>query len=103
MISNVTTEKMLEADSAVFTESQSSISEEAEVATEDNSKADGDTRQSRQKGRTLTRKQRARYACLVCRSRKVRCDVMVTGTPCTNCKLDAMEYECAVQRRKGRK
>lgn len=36
---------------------------------------------------TKTRK-RARRACYSCHMRKVRCDVVVAGSPCTNCKLD---------------
>ncbi|KAH0847814.1 hypothetical protein AYO21_04020 [Fonsecaea monophora] len=33
-------------------------------------------------------KRRAARACLSCRSRKVRCDVLRDGPPCTNCRLD---------------
>ncbi|KAK1725881.1 LOW QUALITY PROTEIN: uncharacterized protein BDZ83DRAFT_730014 [Colletotrichum acutatum] len=36
---------------------------------------------------------RASHACLVCRARKVRCDVTVRGPPCTNCRLDGDECE----------
>ncbi|KAH7006599.1 hypothetical protein EDB82DRAFT_493867 [Fusarium venenatum] len=43
---------------------------------------------------------RATRACLVCRSRKVRCDVSLRGLPCTNCSLDAKE--CHVAERKSR-
>lgn len=31
---------------------------------------------------------RAKVACRVCRARKVRCDVVRKGLPCTNCSLD---------------
>ncbi|KAK1640695.1 hypothetical protein BDP81DRAFT_420546 [Colletotrichum phormii] len=34
---------------------------------------------------------RASHACLVCRARKVRCDVTVRGPPCMNCRLDGDE------------
>lgn len=33
-------------------------------------------------------KRRASRACLICRRRKVRCDVTSRGAPCTNCRLD---------------
>lgn len=36
-------------------------------------------------------RKRARRACFSCHIRKVRCDVVVTGTACTNCKLDGKE------------
>lgn len=67
----------------------------------DDNKVMVDDRTSRRKGRVLVRRQRARHACLDCRARKVRCDVSVTGTPCTNCKLD--DHECTIQRRKTRR
>lgn len=41
------------------------------------------------------RNKRAGVACLHCRSRKVKCDVQVRGTPCRNCILDAAH--CRVQ------
>ncbi|KJR86024.1 uncharacterized protein SPSK_08559 [Sporothrix schenckii 1099-18] len=47
------------------------------------------------------KRRRASRACLACRARKVRCDVIVSGKPCTNCRLDFSE--CVVQlRRKNR-
>ena len=46
-------------------------------------------------------KRRASRACHRCRSRKVRCDVVESGTPCTNCRLD--EVECVVSGSKRRK
>ncbi|KAH8891497.1 hypothetical protein GQ53DRAFT_823521 [Thozetella sp. PMI_491] len=45
------------------------------------------------------RKRRAVRACLSCRSRKVRCNV-IQQTPCTNCRLD--EIECVVLPRNRR-
>ncbi|CAK7200237.1 hypothetical protein SEUCBS139899_002928 [Sporothrix eucalyptigena] len=36
-------------------------------------------------------KRRSSKACLSCRNRKVRCDVIMGGQPCTNCKLDGLE------------
>ncbi|KAL1889648.1 hypothetical protein Sste5346_008767 [Sporothrix stenoceras] len=48
-----------------------------------------------------TKRRRASRACLACRARKVRCDVVLCGKPCTNCRLDFSE--CVVQlRRKNR-
>ena len=39
-------------------------------------------------GSSSSVKRRAPRACLVCRNRKVRCDVMQSSVPCTNCRLD---------------
>nr|KAK5448417.1 hypothetical protein LTR18_001505 [Exophiala xenobiotica] len=50
-------------------------------------------------GRTV--KRRASKACHCCRSRKVRCDVVESGIPCTNCRLD--EVECIVTEGKRRR
>ncbi|KAM0187493.1 hypothetical protein ACHAPI_011128 [Fusarium lateritium] len=36
-------------------------------------------------------KRRATRACLSCRNRKVRCDVINSGVPCTNCRLDCVD------------
>ncbi|KAJ4181910.1 hypothetical protein NW767_013997 [Fusarium falciforme] len=36
-------------------------------------------------------KRRASRACLSCRNRKVRCDVVKGGVPCTNCRLDRID------------
>ncbi|KAJ4248462.1 hypothetical protein NW762_012799 [Fusarium torreyae] len=36
-------------------------------------------------------KRRASRACLSCRNRKVRCDVVGRGVPCTNCRLDGVD------------
>ncbi|KAL1953727.1 hypothetical protein VTO42DRAFT_2326 [Malbranchea cinnamomea] len=46
-------------------------------------------------------KRRASKACCCCRARKVRCDVVENGVPCTNCRLD--EVECIVTESKRRK
>ncbi|KAH8686039.1 hypothetical protein BGZ60DRAFT_107588 [Tricladium varicosporioides] len=40
-------------------------------------------------------RKRARVACHLCHARKVRCDVSVVGTPCTNCRLDA--HSCSTR------
>lgn len=52
-------------------------------------------------GSTRPVKRRASKACQCCRSRKVRCDVVESGIPCTNCRLD--EVECCVTEGKRRK
>jgi hypothetical protein len=47
-------------------------------------------------------KRRSSKACLSCRSRKVRCDVVNGGVPCTNCRLD--ELDCVLKEsNRGRK
>lgn len=46
-------------------------------------------------------KRRASKACHCCRSRKVRCDVVESGIPCTNCRLD--EVDCIVTEGKRRR
>ncbi|KAH8690839.1 putative C6 transcription factor [Talaromyces proteolyticus] len=46
-------------------------------------------------------KRRASRACCCCRARKVRCDVVENGSPCTNCRLD--QVECVVMESKRRK
>jgi hypothetical protein len=51
-------------------------------------------------GRTV--KRRASRACHCCRSRKVRCDVVESGTPCTNCRLDEVECMVSVSKRRKR-
>ncbi|KAI9653891.1 MAG: hypothetical protein M1829_001117 [Trizodia sp. TS-e1964] len=50
-------------------------------------------------GRTV--KRRASKACQCCRARKVRCNVVEHGPPCTNCRLD--EIECVVAESKRRR
>ncbi|KAL4789157.1 fungal-specific transcription factor domain-containing protein [Aspergillus venezuelensis] len=44
---------------------------------------------------------RAHQACLGCRRRKVRCDVVSKGQPCTNCTLD--QKPCEIKRRQQRR
>lgn len=44
---------------------------------------------------------RASKACSGCRTRKVRCDVLKTGRPCTKCRLDG--FECVLEQRKKRR
>ncbi|CAK3958923.1 Cutinase transcription factor 1 beta [Lecanosticta acicola] len=46
-------------------------------------------------------KRRASKACQCCRARKVRCNVVEQGPPCTNCRLD--EVECIVSESKRKK
>lgn len=46
-------------------------------------------------------KRRAAKACQVCRSRKVRCDVVEHGAPCSNCKSGAIP--CTVPETKHKK
>ncbi|PGH34393.1 hypothetical protein GX50_02760 [[Emmonsia] crescens] len=42
---------------------------------------------------------RASAACRSCRARKVRCDVLLKSTPCTNCRLDGAECIIAESKR----
>lgn len=44
---------------------------------------------------------RSSLACSGCRIRKVRCDVLQTGSPCTRCRAD--DFDCEVQARKKRR
>ncbi|PTB39325.1 hypothetical protein M441DRAFT_38369 [Trichoderma asperellum CBS 433.97] len=61
------------------------------------SKSDEETSSSSPLLRTRLR---ASHACTVCRIRKVRCDVAVTGFPCTNCKLDSANCKVLPRKRK---
>lgn len=45
------------------------------------------------------KKKRAGRACILCRARKVRCDVVLNGTPCTNCRLDSLDCTIPKNRR----
>lgn len=45
-------------------------------------------------------KRRASKACQCCRSRKVRCNVVEHGAPCTNCRLDQVECVITESKRK---
>lgn len=44
-------------------------------------------------------KRRAARACSSCRSRKVRCNVVESGPPCTNCRLDSVKCVTVRNRR----
>lgn len=48
-----------------------------------------------------SRRPRAPKACLSCRTRKVRCDALQVGLPCTKCKLNG--FECSTKDRKKRR
>jgi hypothetical protein len=48
------------------------------------------------------RSRRARVACEVCHERKVRCDGVANGFPCTNCRLDSKACMFRPSRRKRR-
>ncbi|RDW94215.1 Zn(II)2Cys6 transcription factor [Aspergillus mulundensis] len=41
--------------------------------------------------RLPVRIRRSPIACITCRARKIRCDVSVNGSPCTNCQLDGRQ------------
>ncbi|KIW73640.1 hypothetical protein PV04_01739 [Phialophora macrospora] len=45
------------------------------------------------------KKKRAGIACTLCRARKVRCDAVLNGTPCANCRLDSLECTIPKNRR----
>ena len=47
------------------------------------------------------RKRRASKACTCCRARKLKCDVLKNGLPCTRCQVDG--FECTVEERKKRR
>lgn len=47
------------------------------------------------------KKRRASKACSCCRARKIRCDVLERGLPCTKCRVDG--FECLVRERKKRR
>ncbi|KAL2828848.1 fungal-specific transcription factor domain-containing protein [Aspergillus pseudoustus] len=47
------------------------------------------------------RRKRSRVACDFCHSRKVRCDLTVTGAPCTNCRLD--QQSCFVRESRNKR
>lgn len=52
-------------------------------------------------GTERTTKHRAAQACQYCRIRKVRCDVLLGGADCTNCRLDSRECIVLASRRGG--
>ncbi|KAJ5463455.1 hypothetical protein N7475_008399 [Penicillium sp. IBT 31633x] len=47
------------------------------------------------------RPRRAKWACHACHKRKVRCDALNHGTPCTNCKLDMKECVATPRKRQN--
>lgn len=75
---------------------------------EDNTNSTGSNAQSKKRsastsepnGAAKITKRRAARACISCRSRKVRCDV-VEGAPCGNCRWD--NVECIVQESRRRR
>lgn len=44
-------------------------------------------------------KRRSSRACRTCRARKVRCDITIHGSPCTNCRLDKVDCVLLVSKR----
>ncbi|KAK5444213.1 hypothetical protein LTS15_010566 [Exophiala xenobiotica] len=44
-------------------------------------------------------KRRSSRACRTCRARKVRCDITIHGSPCTNCRLDNIDCVLLVSKR----
>lgn len=71
--------------------------------TEENANSTGKKRtasESDPNGAPKITKRRAARACVSCRARKVRCDV-VEGAPCGNCRWD--NVECVVQESRRRK
>ncbi|KAG0127516.1 putative fungal specific transcription factor [Tuber indicum] len=74
--------------------------------TDSNSAAAGQKRSAAAAGNTSGTnfrpvKRRASKACQCCRARKVRCNVVEHGAPCTNCRLD--EVECIITESRRRK
>ena len=47
-----------------------------------------------------TRKRRSPRACQCCRSKKIRCDVVARGIPCTRCRIE--KIECSVSEAKNK-
>ncbi|KIW02265.1 uncharacterized protein PV09_06415 [Verruconis gallopava] len=45
-------------------------------------------------------KRRASTACQACRARKVRCNVLENGPPCTNCRLDDVQCTISIGKRR---
>jgi hypothetical protein len=66
-----------------------------------NAHADGGIDRGSRESREREKKRRASKACSCCRTRKVRCDVLEVGLPCTKCRVDG--FDCAVQERKKRR
>ena len=55
--------------------------------------------QGRRRGKSSVVKHRSSQACQACRGRKVRCDVLTSGPPCTNCRLDRLDCVVSASRR----
>lgn len=53
-----------------------------------NASGQGESAKRKASDMSAPAKRRAPRACLVCRNRKVRCDVVQSSVPCTNCRLD---------------
>ncbi|RYP73253.1 hypothetical protein DL771_003682 [Monosporascus sp. 5C6A] len=89
----------VEAEEPTATVESPSIPEIAAKATSPSSKKRSAS-MSEPSGITKVTKRRAARACVSCRARKVRCDV-VEGAPCGNCRWD--NVECIVQESRRRK
>ncbi|RYO79364.1 hypothetical protein DL766_008214 [Monosporascus sp. MC13-8B] len=89
----------VEADEPTATVEAPLIPEIAAKATSPSSKKRS-ALASEPSGTTKVTKRRAARACVSCRARKVRCDV-VEGAPCGNCRWD--NVECIVQESRRRK
>lgn len=50
-------------------------------------------------GEPIRNKRRASRACVSCHTRKVRCDYLEVGHPCTNCRFDCFECHVAAKKR----
>ncbi|KAI1199862.1 hypothetical protein F5X97DRAFT_107850 [Nemania serpens] len=74
------------------------LPKEAEEASSSSKKRSATTVEPSGSGKST--KRRAARACVSCRARKVRCDV-VEGAPCGNCRWDGVE--CIVQESRRRK
>ncbi|KPM41340.1 Cutinase transcription factor 1 beta [Neonectria ditissima] len=77
----------------------SPASTSAKTVTDKNNKKRGSPSDDSEQPQKVT-KRRAARACVSCRARKVRCDV-VEGAPCGNCRWD--NVECVVQESRRRK
>jgi hypothetical protein len=51
----------------------------------------------------LASKRRTSLACVSCRARKVRCDYLQTGNPCTTCRVDGFDCEVASRKKRRRR
>ncbi|KAI0119443.1 transcription factor CTF1 [Daldinia grandis] len=90
-----------ESANITMTDRPSPVLEDKETSSDSNSqskKRSASTSESN--GSAKVTKRRAARACISCRSRKVRCDV-VEGAPCGNCRWD--NVECIVQESRRRR